>query len=85
MEKQLTKEQILAKVERSRDWFDLEQDIMRAWHVVDELDNFIRAYVDGEVEMTEDQVWNRVYGIREVSDARFQELWATFEAQCKTR
>jgi len=44
--------------------FDLEQDIMQLYNTSEDLDLFLKAYIDGETPMTEDKVWNIVYGIK---------------------
>jgi hypothetical protein len=44
--------------------FDLEQDIMQLYNTSEDLDLFLKAYIDGETPMTEDHVWNIVYGIK---------------------
>jgi len=44
--------------------FDLEQDIMQLYNTSEDLDLFLKAYIDGETPMTEDHIWNIVYGIK---------------------
>jgi hypothetical protein len=50
------------------DRFDLEQAIMEAWHVVDDL-----KY------MNEDQIASAIHGLEIFADMRCESLWNTFE------
>ena len=59
------------------DRFDLEQKIMEAWHVVDDL-RLILKRLDG---MNEDQIHASLHGAEIFADMRFDSLWNTFE-QC---
>lgn len=59
--------------------FDLEEQITRAWQVTEDLDLFLRRYIDSPKVMTEDEVWNVVYGISKMHDLRMQEMWDTYE------
>jgi hypothetical protein len=57
------------------DRFDLEQGIMEAWHIVDDL----KLLVNRLEYMDEDQVFCALHGIEIFADMRFEELWKTFE------
>lgn len=57
--------------------FDLEQEIMEAWRVVDDL----KLYLDKYEEMTEDQRMNIMIGMITMYDLKFNVLFDTFE-QC---
>lgn len=57
--------------------FDLEQEIMEAWRVVDDL----KLYLDKYEEMTEDQKMNMLIGMVTMYDLKFNVLFDTFE-QC---
>jgi hypothetical protein len=59
------------------DRFDLEQAIMEAWHLVDDL----KLIVDRLEYMNEDQVFSAVHGLQIFADMRMNSLWDTFE-QC---
>lgn len=62
------------------DRFDLEQDILNCWHVVDDLKTFSRRYLDGD-KMTEDEVANIIIGLESLYQIKFEQLFSTFE-QC---
>jgi hypothetical protein len=59
------------------DRFDLEQAIMEAWHVVDDL----RLLTNRLEYMNEDQIFSAVHGLQIFADMRCESLWNTFE-QC---
>jgi hypothetical protein len=59
--------------------FDLEQDILNAWGVKEELQMFLSQYIDSPKVLTEDEVWNYIHGIAMVSDLRFNRLWDTYK------
>ncbi len=66
------------------DRFDLEQDIMNCWQVVDDLKTFSRRYLDG-AEMSEDEVANVLIGIESLYQIKFEQLFGTFEQCIKNR
>jgi hypothetical protein len=68
------------KTLESIDQFDLEQDIMNCWQVVDDLKTFSRRYLDGD-KMTEDEVANIMIGLESLYQIKFEQLFGTFE-QC---
>jgi hypothetical protein len=68
------------KTLESVDRFDLEQDIMNCWQVVDDLKTLTKRYLDGP-KMTEDEVANVLIGIESLYQIKFEQLFATFE-QC---
>ena len=59
------------------DRFDLEQKIMEAWHIVDDL-KLAYSRIEG---MDEDQIYGTLHGLEIFADMRFNSLWDTFE-QC---
>ena len=60
------------------DRFDLEQQILEAWKVTDD----IRTVLDHGAE--EDMVEN-FKALARLSDIRFEKLWYIFEQMCATR
>ena len=58
--------------------FDLEQEIMNCWHVVDDISMLTKRYLDGP-QMTEDEVANVLIGIESIYKMRFESLFNTFE------
>ena len=59
----------------------LEDKIMRAWATSDDLEDFIMHYYEGTKRMTEDDVFNVVWGIKELHDIRMQQL---MDLYCRT-
>lgn len=67
--------------------FDLEQEIMQCWHVVDDIDTVTKWFVDdpdwvGMDPKLCDALMNKYFGIKEVYDVKFQKLFKTFENVC---
>lgn len=62
------------------DRFDLEQDIMNCWQVVDDIKTLTKRYLDGPV-MSEDEVANVLIGLEALYQMKFEQLFGTFE-QC---
>ena len=69
----------------SYDRFDLEQDILRVWGVSDLIEEFLRQYLDGSSPLTEDEVFNKLNGIKEVLNMSNQRLWDGFERMVATK
>lgn len=65
---------------KSPDRFDLEQQILDCWRVVDDLKTLGDVY---DREHTEDQVLNILIGVTELYDLKFNKLFETFEACIK--
>lgn len=59
--------------------FDLEQDIMKAWNVVDDIKLVNEMIMDGKVELTEDKISNILLGLEEMYSLKFEKLFSTFE------
>lgn len=57
----------------------LEDRIMRAWATSDDLEDFIMEYYEGETRMTEDDVFNIVWGLKELHDVRMKRLFDVFK------
>jgi hypothetical protein len=56
------------------DRFDLEQDIMKCWNVIEDLQNLY----DCE-NLTEDQQQNYLLGLITIYEVKFNKLWNSFE------
>jgi uncharacterized protein YeeX (DUF496 family) len=61
--------------------FDLEQEIMDAWHVVDDIDLLYENVI--ETDMSTGDIANVLLGLKIVYNMRFQKLFNTFEDICK--
>lgn len=64
--------------ETNRDRFDLEQDIMNCWSVVDDIKELHRCMLDRR-KMTDDEVSNYLLGIETIYQVKFERLFETFE------
>lgn len=66
-----------------KDRFDLEQDIMLCWSVVDDVDLLMESVVDNPKyaavpAKSVDDISNALMGIKELYNLRFERLWETF-------
>ena len=57
----------------------MEDKIMRVWATSDDLEDFITHYYEGTQRMTDDEVFNVVWGIKELHDIRMQQLFEAFK------
>lgn len=55
-------------------YIDLEDAIMMAWRTSDDLDMFYKHHSDHPEPMTEDEVSNMIYGIKQLHDMRMEAL-----------
>lgn len=67
----------LSKKETKVDRFTLEQDIMSAWNIIEDLNLFADNIADKD--MSVDDLMNRVMGLSNIYEARFQKMFDTFE------
>lgn len=68
----------LSKKEETKvDRFTLEQDIMSAWNIIEDLNLFADNIADKN--MSVDDLMNRVMGLSNIYEARFQKMIDTFE------
>jgi len=70
--------------ESNRDRFDLEQDIMNCWSVVDDIKELSRSMLDRRT-MTEDEVSNYLLGLETIYQVKFERLFETFEQMVHNR
>lgn len=70
--------------------FDLEQQIMQCWNVIDDIDLVTTHFVDspdwaGEhfSAKASDALMNKYFGLKEVYDLKFDQMFRTFEEVCK--
>ena len=61
--------------------FDLEQEIMSCWHVVDD----IKAVFHASDTLTEDELQNALLGISALYQIKFDRLMNTFEECIRAR
>ena len=60
---------------------DLEQEIMKAWHVVDDIDLLLENVM--ETDMSTDDIANTLLGLESIYNMRFQKVFNMFEDLCK--
>lgn len=70
------------------DRFDLEEQIMKCWNVVDDVNDLYEHIGDSSefVDMPPkyvDKVMNKLLGVKELYDMRFQKLWDVFDYMIK--
>jgi len=57
------------------DRFDLEQDIMKCWNVVEDIKNLY----DVSDSLTQDDLQNYLLGLSAIYEVKFNKLWNSFE------
>lgn len=60
-----------------RDTYDAEQEIFRAWHIIDDLKTVLEGVLDRD--FTPDQTANALQGLIEIYDIRFQHIVQDFQ------
>jgi hypothetical protein len=63
--------------------FDLEQEILHCWNVVDDVNLINEAIL--ERDLTKDEIANLLTGIHSLYQLKFQTLFETFEDCCKNK
>lgn len=68
--------------------FDLEQQIMNAWNVVDDIDMLYTYFGDdptfaGLSAQAEDEMMNLLLGVKSMYALKFEKLFETFEEVCR--
>lgn len=61
--------------------FDLEQNILDAWHVVDDLST-VYSRVD---TLSQDEIMNLLLGLKSLYQIKFEKLFESFERHTATR
>lgn len=64
-----------------KDRFDLEQEIMQCWGIIEDIELLREKALDGETELTNDELDNFLLGLKTLYSAKFERLFNTFE-QC---
>ena len=74
-------QQLLGMSEARMKIFDLEQEIMKAWHVVDDIDLLHENVI--ETDMSRDEIANVLLGLESIYNMRFEKVFNMFEDLCK--
>ena len=59
--------------------FHLEQQIMQCWNITDDIDLLYENVLDGDHELTPDEIANYLLGMKQMCEMRFHKLFRTFE------
>jgi hypothetical protein len=62
----------------TRNRFDLEQDIMKAWSTAEDIKTLTGMYFDAREVMTPDELWNKLDAIQQMHDMHMKQLWDTY-------
>lgn len=63
------------------DRFDLEQQILDCWKIVDDIKLLDKNVLEGTVEggnLTQDEISNYLMGLESIYDLKFQQMFDTF-------
>jgi len=63
--------------------YDLEEAIMKAWQTSNDLEMFFKYHGDHPKPMTEDEVANMIYGLKQIHDMRMEHLFDMYRMQFK--
>jgi len=66
-------------------FFDLEQDILQAWGLKEDINTFLQKYLDSPNSMSEDDVSNYVMALMHMTELRCSKAFDTFEKYCAVR
>lgn len=61
------------------DRFDLEQQILDCWHIVDDIKILTESVCDHSPPLTEDEIANVLIGMQHLYQLKFEKLFNTFE------
>jgi len=63
------------------DRFDLEQQIMNCWTIIEDIKLLDKNVLEGKLEggeMTKDEISNYLLGLESIYDLKFQQMFDTF-------
>jgi len=63
---------------RESNRFELEQDILNAWKITDDIDMLYQNVMEDE-HLDKDTIANALLGLQTIYGMRFERLWNTFE------
>lgn len=65
------------------DRFDLEQQIVQCWKIIDDARELSGAFLEGQLSCDPDNVCNHFGALSTLYDIKFQKLWNIFEQLLK--
>jgi hypothetical protein len=66
-------------------FFDLEQDILQAWGLKEDINTFLQKYMDSPSPLSEDDVANYLMALMHMTELRCSKAFDTFEKYCAGR
>jgi hypothetical protein len=70
------------------DRFDLEQQILNCWNIVEDIKLLDKNVLEGKIEggeMTKDEISNYLLGLESIYDLKFTQLFDTFSTLVNNR
>jgi hypothetical protein len=70
------------------DRFDLEQQILDCWKIVDDIKLLDKNVLEGKIEggnLTQDEISNYLLGLESIYELKFQQLFDTFGSLIKQK
>ena len=70
------------------DRFDLEQQIMACWNIVEDIQLLNKGVLEGRPEgsaMTQDEISNYLLGLESIYSLKFEQMFDTFSTLVSTR
>jgi hypothetical protein len=70
------------------DRFDLEQQILNCWNIVEDIKLLDKNVLEGKIEggeMTKDEISNYLLGLESIYDLKFTQLFDTFSTLVNDR
>ena len=70
------------------DRFDLEQEILECWKIVDDIKLLDKNVLEGKVEggnLTQDEISNYLLGLESIYELKFQKMFDTFSSLVKQK
>jgi hypothetical protein len=70
------------------DRFDLEQQIMNCWNIIEDIKLLDKNVLEGKIEggqMTNDEISNYLLGLESIYDLKFTQLFDTFSTLVNSR
>jgi len=70
------------------DRFDLEQQIMNCWNIIEDIKLLDKNVLEGKIEggeMTNDEISNYLLGLETIYDLKFTQLFDTFSTLVNSR
>jgi hypothetical protein len=70
------------------DRFDLEQQIMNCWNIIEDIKLLDKNVLEGKIgggEMSKDEISNYLLGLESVYELKFEQMFDTFSTLVKQR